>query len=112
MQSWGWKKWMKWIAGLIAAVAAAVAGYVASGCAQSVPVVVQQQTLHCDAVIENSDGLTFSGCQLNGSQESEQGDSDADADAEGEVPIKLKLPETSCYTPPGWRRPPPRWALN
>lgn len=101
-----WQYWLKWIAGLVAAIAAAIAGYTMAGCAQSVPVVVQQQTLHCEAAVETVEGqYTFTGCSLNGSQKTDQGDTEADAD--GEVPIKLELPETSC----NWRRP-PRWAWN
>lgn len=95
MSNQKWQYWVKWAAGLIAAVAAAVAGYMVSGCAQSVPVVVQQQTLHCDTVVEGSDGWTFSGCSLNGDQAAEQGDTESDADAEGEVAPELKLPEPS-----------------
>jgi hypothetical protein len=93
-----WQHWMKWIAGLIAAVAAAVAGYTMAGCAQSVPVVVQQQTLHCEAAVETVEGqYTFTGCRLNGSQSTEQGDTDAEAEAD--APIKLELPETSLPWP-------------
>jgi hypothetical protein len=111
MQSWSWKKWMKWIAGLLAAVAAAVAGYMASGCAQSVPVVVQQQTLHCETATEGSDGWTFSGCNLNGNQAADQGDTESDAEAEGEIPVQLELPDGE---PTGLRlgRRPYRFACN
>jgi hypothetical protein len=101
----GWQYWAKWIAGLVAAVAAAVAGYMASGCATSTPVVVQNQTYRCETAVEGEgNSITFRDCvRSNGDQ---SGDTEADQETDAAIPIEVKPPETSCL------RPSRRWAWN
>lgn len=103
------KDWKVW-AGLVGAIVAAVLGYFGiSGCAQSVPVIVQQQHYQCSNVIEGSDGLQFTGCQHSGNhQGSGVGDTKQDADGQVDLPVNLDIkpkgePSSSRYSLPPQR---------
>ena len=85
------RDWRVW-AGLIGAIVAAVLAYFGIGCAQSVPVIVQQQHFECSNVVDAGGGsVSFTGCQSTNGNKAGQGDTDQDADGQVDLPIHLDI---------------------